>query len=184
LERYKKGEKKVKKSAKVGEALGRLMESEELSGEQLANDLNISRQLGSHMKNDRRNMQLDIAQASISKYDNPEYISDILFEFSEGFTSPVLRGKHIEQHRLSIESYTARELKEAISKIDEVCLAKPPGTITSLEMQEITGLVEELLEARVFIDNLLIQLQKDYRISIKSCIRRLMPRWIAKGWHA
>ena len=94
----------MKKSAKVGHALERLMHSEELSGGRLAEDLNISRQLGSHMKLDRRNMQQDIAQASFSTYDNPEYIADVLHEFSEGYTSPVFRGKHIEQHRLSLES--------------------------------------------------------------------------------
>lgn len=174
----------MKKSAKVGHALERLMQSEELSGGKLAEDLNISRQLGSHMKLDRRNMQQDIAQASISTYDNPEYIADVLHEFSEGYTSPVFRGKHIEQHRLSIESYTMIELQEAISKMQEVCLAKPPSIITKEEKEEIKALMEELLDGKVFIDNLLIQLQKDYRISIKDCIRGIKPRWMAKGWLA
>lgn len=172
----------MKKSAKVGHALERLMQSEELSGGRLAEDLNISRQLGSHMKHDRRNMQQDIAQASISTYDNPEYIADVLHEFSEGYTSPVFRGKHIEQHRLSIESFALEELQEAVAKIKEVCLAKPPETLTATERQEIKSLMEELLDGKAFIDNLLIQLQKDYRISIKECIRGLMPRWMAKGW--
>ena len=174
----------MKKSAKVGHALERLMESEKLSGGRLAEDLNISRQLGSHMKLDRRNMQQDIAQASISTYDNPEYISDVLFEFSEGYTSPVFRGKNIEQHRLVLESYALVELQEAIEKIKEVCLAKPPSIISKEEKQEIKSLMEELLDGKVFIDNLLIQLQKDYRISIKDCIRGLLPRWMAKGWMA
>lgn len=174
----------IKHSAKVGPAVERLLNNENLSNDQLSLDLNISKQLGSHIKTGRRTMQQDIAQASITMYDNPEYISDILFEFSEGYTSPVLGGKHIEQHRLAIESYTIRELKEAMNKMEEVRLDKPPGTITSSERQEITSLIEELLEGRIFIDNLLIQLQKDYRISIKSCIRRLMPQWIAKGWYA
>ncbi|WP_313893889.1 hypothetical protein [Psychrobacillus sp.] len=174
----------IKNAANVGQAVSRLMESEELNGDQLAFDLNISRQLGSHMKTDRRKMQHDIAKASIQTYDNAEYIHDVLFEFSEGYTSPVFRGKHIEQHRLSIESYTIHELQEAITKMKEVSLAKPPSAISKDELQEIKSLMEELLDGKVFIDNLLIQLQKDYRISIKDCIRGLMPRWMAKGWLA
>lgn len=174
----------IKTASNMGDAVARLMESEELNGDQLAFDLNISRQLGSHMKNDRRKMQQDIAKASIQTYDNPEFIHDVLHEFSEGYTSPVLRGKYIEQHRLSIESYTIIELQEAINKMQEVCLAKPPSIISKEEKQEIKALMEELLDGKVFIDNLLIQLQKDYRISIKDCIRGLMPRWIAKGWLA
>lgn len=128
------GEMTIKNAANMGEAVARLMESEELNGDQLAFDLNISRQLGSHMKNDRRKMQQDIAKSSIQIYDNPEYISDVLHEFSEGYTSPVFRGKHIEQHRLAIESYTIQELQEAISKMKEVSLAKPPSVISKEEL--------------------------------------------------
>lgn len=172
----------IKNAANMGNALARLMESEELNGEQLAFDLNISRQLGSHMKNDRRKMQQDIAKVSIQTYDNPEYITDVLHEFSEGYTSPVFRGKHVEQHRLSIEAYTIQELQEAISKMKEVCLAKPPTIISKEEREEIKALMEELLDGRGFIDNMLIQLQKDYGLSIKNCIKGLLPRWKAKGW--
>ncbi|TQR21826.1 hypothetical protein [Psychrobacillus vulpis] len=172
----------IKNAANVGQAVARLMDSEELNGDQLAFDLNISRQLGSHMKNDRRKMQQDIARTSMQTYDNPEYITDVLYEFSEGYTSPVFRGKHIEQHRLSIESYTIQELQEAIAKMKEVNLAKPPGVISKEERIEVKALMEELLDGKVFIDNMLIQLQKDYRISIKDCIRGLMPQWMAKGW--
>lgn len=175
---------KIKNAANMGPAISRLMESEELNGDQLAFDLNISRQLGSHMKTDRRKMQQDVAITAMETYDNPEFIADVLHEFSEGYTSPVLRGKHIEQHRLAIESHTIQELQEAIAKMQEVCLAKPPSIITKEEKQEIKSLMEELLDGKVFIDNLLIQLQKDYRISIKDCIRGLIPRWMAKGWLA
>ena len=76
------------------------------------------------------------------------------------------------------------ELQEAILKMQEVCLAKPPSIISKEEKQEIKALMEGLLDGKVFIDNLLIQLQKDYRISIKDCIRGLVPRWMAKGWLA
>ncbi|MEK3996720.1 XRE family transcriptional regulator [Psychrobacillus sp. FSL K6-2684] len=174
----------MKTATHMGQAIERLMQSEELNGDQLASDLNISRQLGSHMKNDRRMMQQDIAVSAMQTYDNAEFIADMLHEFSEGYTSPVFRGPNIEQHRLSIESLAYRELKEAINKLEEVCLAKPPGVITKEERQEIKVLMEELLDGKAFINNLLIQLQKDYRISIKECIKGLVPRWIAKGWLA
>ncbi|OHX52045.1 hypothetical protein [Planococcus faecalis] len=83
----------MKRSAKVGSALNRLLEGGEETGERIALDLNVSPQLISHIKNDRRTMQSDIAKESITLYDNPEYTMDILYEFSGGMTSPVLRAR-------------------------------------------------------------------------------------------
>lgn len=172
----------IKKSAKVGQAIERLMKSEELNGSQLALDLNVSRQHGSHMKTGRRNMPQDIAQASINTYDNPEYITDIMFEFSSGYTPPVFRGKNLERHRLAIEQMTISEMEEAIRTMRAVCLVKPPQQLDKNERENVANLIDEILDARTFIDNLLIQLQSEYKISIKKRIAACIPRWKARGW--
>ncbi len=174
----------IKKSAKVGQAVERLMKSEELDGSQLAFDLNISRQHGSHMKTGRRNMPQDIAQASINIYDNPEYISEIIYEFSNGYTPPVFRGKNLERHRLAIEQMTISEMEEAIMTMRAVCLVKPPQQLDKKELEDVAKLMDEILDARSFIDNLLIQLQNEYNISIKKRIRECIPRWKSRGWLA
>ncbi|AQU79760.1 hypothetical protein AJGP001_10995 [Planococcus faecalis] len=174
----------MKRSAKVGSALNRLLEGGEETGERIALDLNVSPQLISHIKNDRRTMQSDIAKESITLYDNPEYTMDILYEFSGGMTSPVLRGKNIEQHRLAFKANAAREIEEGLEMIKKVCLAKPPSTLDAYEKESVLTMMDELLDARIHIDNLLMQVQIEYKVSIKERIKSLIPRWKAKGWLA
>ncbi|MFL0365340.1 hypothetical protein ACH0BF_20240 [Pseudobacillus sp. 179-B 2D1 NHS] len=173
----------LKQAAEVGDAVKALLTEEELTVEQMSMDLNISKQLGSHIKNDRRRMQQDIAKQSIRVYeDSPEYIGELLYEFSDGYTSPVLKGPAIERHRLAVEANAERELSEALEKIRTVCLAKPPSIVDENEKEGIAQLMDELLEARAFIDNLNMMLEKDYGIPIKKRIRKLLPQWKAKGW--
>jgi transcriptional regulator with XRE-family HTH domain len=174
----------IKKSVFAGPAVERLLASNDLSGEQLAMDLNISSQHGSNIKNNRRTMQADIAQESITLYDNPEYTMDILYEFSGGLTSPVLRGKNIEQHRLAFSANAERELTEGLEMIKKICLAKPPSSLDSSERENVKNLMDELLDARIHIDNLLMQIQVEYKLSIKERIKSLLPQWKMKGWLA
>ncbi|KIL73727.1 hypothetical protein [Bacillus badius] len=173
----------IKKSADVGRAVTSLLEEEGMTNGQMAFDLNVSAQLISHYKHDRRPMQQDIAKDSLEIYhDSPEYRGDLLHNFSHGYTSPVFRGKAIERHRLAIEANAEREIKEALQKIEEVCLAKPPGAATAEERESIEKLMDELVEARAFIDNLVMMLEKEYNIPIMKRIQRLLPKWKSKGW--
>lgn len=172
----------IKRSAVVGESLTRLSEAEGVSGEQMAVALSVSPQLISHIKKERRTMQADIAQESIALYDNPSYAMDILYEFSGGMTSPVLRGKNIEQHRMAFSATAKREIEEGLEMIKTVCLAKPPSALEPFEKEHIKELMDELLDARIHIDNFLAQLQVDYKFSVKDRIKGLIPRWKAKGW--
>lgn len=172
----------IKKSVFAGPALERLLTSSHISGEQLAADLNISTQHGSNIKNGRRTMQADIAKESMQLYDNPTYTMDILYEFSDGFTSPVLRGKNIEPHRLSFKDNAIREIEEALVIIKGGCLTKPPNALDENERENIKSLMDELIESRILTDNLLMQLQVEYNISVKARIKGMVPRWKAKGW--
>lgn len=173
---------KIKGSAKVGEAINRLVEGEGVTGEQIAMELNISPQLVSHIKKDRRTMQSDLAKESIATYDNPEYTMDILYEFSNKYTSPVFRGKFIDQHRMAMEENARREFERGIEIMQRISLAKPPSMLDPNERQEMMDYMDEIIEARVHADNLLKQLQIDYGISIMDRIKALIPRWKMKGW--
>ncbi|MGE6370609.1 hypothetical protein ACQKDB_15895 [Planococcus kocurii] len=172
----------MKRSAKVGSAVNRLLEEGERTGEQIAVDLNVSPQLVSHIKKNRRTMQADIAQESMALYDNPIYTMDILYEFSDHMTSPVLRGKNIEPHRLAFSANAKREIEEGLEMMKTVCLAKPPSSLDGNEIQSVKNLMDELLDARIHVDNLLMQIQVEYKLSIKERIKSLIPRWKAKGW--
>ncbi len=172
----------IEKSAKVGNAIKLLEKNEELTNDQLAFDLNVSPQMVSHMKNDRRVMQKDVAQAAITTYDNPEFISTLIREFSNGYTTPVLSGKNIERHRLSLAVSAVKEMNDAIQALKNLTLVKPPETLGSNEKEEIREIYNEIHEATIFADNLLMQFERDYGISKKKQIKENTPRWKARGW--
>ncbi|MGE7621732.1 hypothetical protein ACQKMD_01395 [Viridibacillus sp. NPDC096237] len=172
----------LEKSADASKAIQNLIENENVTNEQLAIDFKLSPQMVSHLKNGRRLMQNDIAQASIQAYENSEYRTDLINAFTGGLTTPVLRGKNIERHRLSLAANTVKEMQEATEAAKNLVLVKPPGEVDKNERQEVDVIYDEMLEAVMFGENLLMQLENDYGISRKKRIRLNEPRWKARGW--
>ncbi|MGE7922342.1 hypothetical protein ACQKND_04040 [Viridibacillus arvi] len=170
------------KSADASKALQNLIENENLTNEQLAKDFNLSPSMVSHLKNGRRPMQRDIAQDSIRVYENSEYMADLMRAFTSGLTTPVLRGKNIERHRMSLAANAVKEMLEAVEAVKKMVLVKPPGTLDKDELQEVENIYDEMLEATIFSENFLMQLENDYGISRKKRVRINEPRWKARGW--
>lgn len=172
----------MKKSAKVGSAIKVLEKGEELTNDQLAFDLKLSPQMVSHMKNDRRVMQQDIARESIAIYDNPRYTMEILHEFSDGFAVPMMDGKAVDWHRLSLLAMLKKQFEEALEALKEVDFTKPPQAMEKHERELMVKAFDEILDARLSLENWLTQLQEDYNISIKKRMKAMTPRWKARGW--
>lgn len=172
----------MKKSANVGNAIKVLEKDEELTNDQLAFDLNLSPQMVSHMKNDRRVMQQDIARESIAIYDNPRYTMEILHEFSDGFAVPMMDGKAVDWHRLSLLAMLKKQFEEALEALKEVDFTKPPQAMEKHERELMVKAFDEILDARLSLENWLTQLQEDYGISIKKRMKAMTPRWKARGW--
>lgn len=61
--------------SKISRSIRHLLEAEKMTGSQLALDLNVSEQMVSHMKNDRRKMPIDIAEAALKKFCNGHHAS-------------------------------------------------------------------------------------------------------------
>lgn len=61
-------------------------------------------------------------------------------------------------------------------------LVKPPGTLDKDELLEVETIYDEMLEATIFSENFLMQLENDYGISRKKRVRINEPRWKARGW--
>lgn len=172
----------IKDSAHVGGALERLMEHEGATTSQLAWDFNFSKSMVNHIKNDIRKMPADVARESIRLYDNPEYIMDILYEFSDGYTSPVLRGRNIDNHRLALAERLRKEMRVTLHLLDESGLEDTPATLSTERREAVEDLMRQLLSLRVLNDNLLKQLQVEYRFSVKALMVGLVRKWKAVGW--
>lgn len=172
----------IKDSINAGGAIQTLLQEEAIEGVQLAMDLNVSPQLVSHMKTGRRKMQQDIAKRSLQVYDDPEYAMELIYEFSGGYTSPVLTGRAIEHHRLAFEEFAVNEMEETIKILKDVSLMKPPQETNKDERERIGQVIDEITDAEVALSNLKAILAKEYGISLKDRMRNRQPVWKAKGW--
>lgn len=173
----------MKDSAYVGKSIETLQEQEELNQEQMAFDLNVSPSLVSHYKTGRRKMHREVAENALHTYShNFEFALSLLHEFSDHITSPVMNGKMIEHHRMVLEENTEKEMLEALKAIEEVSLAKPPEFITAQERERIGWMMDELLDVKTVVDNLLSILEKDYEIAVKDRINNRIPTWKSWGW--
>mgnify|MGYP001229761404 CR=1 FL=1 len=172
----------MKEKAYVGDAVKILQEQEELNQEQLAFDLNVSPGMISHYKNNRRPMQRDVAQESLKMHDNPIYQMQVLYEFSDGLTSPVLDGDAIEQHRLAFKDFLANEAREAFQKLKDVNLLKCPTQADKNDIEQIKQLIWELDDAEIAIANFKMILAKEYRVSLIKEKHSRQATFKAKGW--
>lgn len=172
----------LKDSVYAASAIETLQKEEGLEGVQIAMDLNVSPQLVSNIKHGHRKLQKDIAKTSLATYDCPDYAMELLYEFSEGFTAPVLRGKAIEQHRLAFKEFLRNEAKEAFEKLKEVNLMKSPSNADKEDVEQIKGLIAELDDTEIAIANFKRILAKEYCISLKELKKQRAATLKAKGW--
>ncbi|MCM3789465.1 hypothetical protein M3221_13750 [Domibacillus indicus] len=175
----------IKKSINAGEIFERLIEEEGVSVNQLSFDIGVSPQMGSHIKNDRRPLQRDIAKRAINVFnDCPAFVMDLIFEFSNGFTSPVLRGKAIEQHRLSFKHFLLKEWTDVYGRInsEEFDWCKPPNEASKAEKDWLKDLIIELNEMEMAAANFRRHLHEAYLINPKQVRDETLTRIKAKGW--
>lgn len=172
----------LKDSVYAASAIETLQKEEGLEGVQLAMDLNVSPQLISNIKHGHRKLQKDIAKSAMTTYDSPEFIMQLLYEFSEGYTAPVMKNEVIEKHRLALEEFTIEQVTDVIEILEDVSLVKPPGMTNEEERKRIKDIINELLDAETAIANLKAILANEYGISLKKCIKDRKPYWKAKGW--
>ncbi|OLN23874.1 hypothetical protein BTO30_02735 [Domibacillus antri] len=177
----------IKKSANVGKIFERLIKEEGLSVNQLAFDIGVSPQMGSHLKNDRRPLQQDIAERAINVFsDCPAFVMDLIFEFSSGFTPPVLRGPAIDQHRLSFKHFLLKECADVYNKIrtesGEFDWCRPPDAASKAEKEWVKELIVELNEMEMAAANFRRHLHEAYLINPKQVRDETLTRIKAKGW--
>ncbi|OMP67056.1 helix-turn-helix domain-containing protein [Domibacillus epiphyticus] len=175
----------IKKSANVGKVIERLIEGEGISLNQLSLDLGVSPQMGSHIKNERRPLQKDIAKRAINVFnDCPAFVMDLIFEFSSGFSAPVLRGKAIEQHRLSFKHFLLKEWTDVYGRIrsEDFDWCKPPEEASKAEKDWVKDLIVELNEMEMAAANFRCHLYEAYLINPKQVRDETLTRIKAKGW--
>ncbi|MEC1261461.1 helix-turn-helix transcriptional regulator [Bacillus swezeyi] len=168
--------------SKISRSIRHLLDAEKMTGSQLALDLNVSEQMVSHMKNDRRKMPFDVAEAALRKFDQPFFAMGVMFHFSDGCAPPVFSGDSVERHRLAFEEIMVNEAQEVIRTLHEVSFVKNPKIVSVEEKERVKEAIKELLDVEAWAKNLAALLCKEYGISLKECYRKRGITWKARGW--
>lgn len=156
---------------------------QELTQENVASDLHISKQLVSHIETNRRNMSDELVKDSAKFYNDAIYGFEVAREFATDYITPlVTANKAIEMHRLALEEVFKQQATEAIDIFNEVSLVKNPEFVTENELEQIKIGVKELLDVQAILNSFLALLEQEYGISIKQCMRKRVPTWKAMGW--
>jgi plasmid maintenance system antidote protein VapI len=173
----------LKPSVPAAEAVNTLLENDpDMTLKQMAFDLHISESQASHLKTNRRNMQQDIAKQAFKVYDNFEFTLRLAHPFTDGTTSMVFDGPRWEDHRTTAKLNATREIMDVIKKFNVECLTTPPELMTAIQWESVEEIQREVVEARHFMDNFLIVLEKTFNLSVKQATLDLIPKWKSEGW--
>lgn len=167
---------------KPGKSIKSLRGRQGLTQDNIADDLFISKQLVSHLENDRRNMSKELATSSVGTFADAQYGFEIARETAGDYITPLTTaGKGIEWHRLALEESFKKEATEAVNRFNEVSLIKPPQYTDDHEKSQISEGIKELLDVQASINSFLVRLEQEYEISVKECMKSRLPKWKAEG---
>ncbi|MCM3316151.1 helix-turn-helix domain-containing protein [Rummeliibacillus stabekisii] len=121
--------------------------------QQLAMELNVSRETISKYENGRSKVPRDIGRALTRKYDNPKFAMTLRNEYS-GTGPRWLDGPNVDLHRSAVKEKTVEEIQEALEQLERTSLVKPLWKIEHFEKQNIEETLDELVEAQTAIDHL------------------------------
>jgi transcriptional regulator with XRE-family HTH domain len=153
---------------RAGNAIKGLMERKGINGEQFAADLFTSNSNVSAMKHNKRKMQRDIAERSLEIYDDATYNMEICYEFSNGFTSPVIDGEAIDHsNHLAIMIKAQKEIGEVEEVMQLDKFLRNPGQATEQDRESAMKVYKESKEAADILYNLCAKLSEAYGFSPK-----------------
>lgn len=134
--------------------------------QQLAEEINVSRESISKYENKRTRIPADISKGLMEKFNNPQFAITLCQEYTG--TGPIwLDGPNVDLHRSSVKEKTLEELEEAIHKLRNTSLAKPLQNLTAYELHAVKEALNELVEAQTAMAHLMAVVCMESGISYK-----------------
>ncbi|EUJ27362.1 hypothetical protein [Listeria cornellensis] len=174
--------KSIKASATVATAFQYL--SDDLQQKQISAELNTSRPQVSNYKRGTRKMPADIASKSIEVFENDEYTTVLVSEFTSGATPPLMRGEAIEAHRLALIQHYIIEQEEAIKTIKDniILLSMPIESLDTDQKQNVKTILLEVADGVTMSWNAFIKLTNDYGYTAKKIFKSREKDWKVWKW--
>ncbi|MBC2148133.1 hypothetical protein [Listeria booriae] len=171
----------LKKSVDATEAMKFI---KHIPQKQLAGIMQTSRANVSHFGTGKRNMQQDIAREAMKHIENGGFMLELLHQFSDGVTTPLLDGTAIDTHRLSLLAMfesEAEELEEVQHRLT-LTLAKKPDQLDHEEKEQIRQFMNELVDVCTVANNALFNLAHVYNLSVKCLMSERKAQFKKYHW--
>lgn len=168
---------------KIGKSLREVRERKGYSQENIANVMHVSKQLVSHLENNRRDMTEDLAKQSASVLSDSQYGFEIARKTAMDYIAPLTTtGNAIEWHRLALEQVFINKSKKAIERFNEFSFVQSPEFADNDELDQIKERAEELLDLQMIVNSFLACLEQEYGISIRKCMKSRLSYWKSEDW--
>lgn len=148
--------------SKVSEVMKEMRKGE--TQQQLAMDLNLSREAVSAYETGRAKLPQDVSQHLMSKFENPWFAFTIRNEYTK--TGPMrLNGPNFDGHRSAVREKTIEEVKEVLGTLEAFSFAKPLQNISDWERPKAELLAEHIIEAVTALEHTLAVLCDEAKLS-------------------
>lgn len=149
--------------------------------QQMAMELNISRELISKIETGERSISPDISQAMMKRKENPWFAIALRNEYTK--TGPIkLNGPNVDLHRSSVREKTIEEVSEVLTALQNISFAKPFNSFSNWERPQLEHLLEEAVEAVTAIEHLIATVCEDANISYLETWDKHYIQLQAKGY--
>jgi transcriptional regulator with XRE-family HTH domain len=152
------------------------------SQQQLAFDLNVSRESVSAYETERAKVPKDITQQLMSRFDDGHFALELAHDYTGGSWAPALNGPAVDLYKTSVQNKTIEEIQEAYESIKKAVLNVQPNFIGNFEKQDIEKSLDEAADAVTALNTYIMVICKEYRISWIKVWARHQSKLISRGF--
>ncbi|MBD8013852.1 helix-turn-helix domain-containing protein [Planococcus wigleyi] len=149
--------------------------------EQLAMELNVSRELVSKIENGRVEMAPDISRKLMKRKGSPRLAMALRYEYT-GTGTTLLNGPNVDLHRSSVREKTIEEAEEFLAALKAFSFAKPLSNLSNWERPELEKTLEEGVELITAIEHLLLIVCEETGINFTDVWQNHHTQLMAKGY--
>lgn len=149
--------------------------------EQLAMQLNVSREGISKFENGRSKIPPDISRSMMQMNDHPPFALALRNEYTK--TGAVwLDGPNADLHHCSVKEKAVEEMEEALTALRDFNFARPLKSISSWEHPEVHRVLEETVEAITALETAVAIICKGLDFSYTGAWHNHYTQLKAKGY--
>ncbi|WP_414049827.1 helix-turn-helix domain-containing protein [Macrococcus animalis] len=139
--------------------------------EQVANMLLSTKSNICNIEKGRRNVSSEILMTGFERSDDPIFIKEMTYEFSNGYTTPSPSEKVYDDHRVCIKERLLNEINEVVEILMKIRIDKRPDCCNKDDIEDVRRIASEtqdvIFEAQALIDKIII----DYHLNPQELAR-------------